>query len=148
VRGELLHGISVPEPNIFLRICTHTQTITISIDLCPPIALHVPTHAHPHHDMCPPMSTHAHPCYSNCIHVFKNCVLCITPTPSLGWIRKIIGRSLSLALVRSASWLAYSLHPRSLTLIWSWMQGCTKLMPTHAHPKSMGIGGHGHGHPM
>jgi hypothetical protein len=37
VRGELLHGISVPEPNIFLRICTHTQTITISIDLCPPM---------------------------------------------------------------------------------------------------------------
>jgi hypothetical protein len=28
----------VVEPNIFLRICTHTQTITISIDLCPPIA--------------------------------------------------------------------------------------------------------------
>jgi hypothetical protein len=31
----------VAEPNIFLRICTHTQIITISSDLCPPM----PTHA-------------------------------------------------------------------------------------------------------
>jgi hypothetical protein len=55
------------EPNIFLRICTHTQIITISIDLCPPIqpiAWNVPIHAHP--------------CYSNCTHVFKNCVMCNT----------------------------------------------------------------------
>jgi hypothetical protein len=52
------------ELNIFLRICTHTQTITISSDLCPPIAWHVPTHAHPF--------------YSNCARVFKNCVMCIT----------------------------------------------------------------------
>jgi hypothetical protein len=27
----------VLEPDIFLRICTHTQTITISNDLCPPV---------------------------------------------------------------------------------------------------------------
>jgi hypothetical protein len=39
-----------------------------------------------------------------------------------------------LASARSASWLAYSIHPRSLTPIWSWMHGCTKPMPTHAHP--------------
>jgi hypothetical protein len=25
-----------------------------------------------------PMPTHAHPCYSKCAHVFKNCVMCIT----------------------------------------------------------------------
>ena len=51
------------EPNIFLWICTHTQTITISIDLCPPMPIH--------------SMTSAHPCYSNCAHVFKNCVICI-----------------------------------------------------------------------
>ena len=28
--------------------------------------------------MCAPLPTHAHPCYSNCAHVFKNCVMCIT----------------------------------------------------------------------
>ena len=36
------------------------------------------TYAHP----CPPIvwyvPTHAHPCYSNCAHVFKNYVMCIT----------------------------------------------------------------------
>jgi len=56
------HHIS-PEPNIFLRICTHAQTITISRDLCPSM----PTHS----------MTCAHPCYSNCAHVFKNRVMCI-----------------------------------------------------------------------
>ena len=54
----------LPEPNIFLRNCTHTQTMTVSSDLCPPM----PTHS----------MTCAHPCYSNCAHVFKNCVMCIT----------------------------------------------------------------------
>jgi hypothetical protein len=44
------------------RICT--QTITISNNLCPPM----PTYS----------MTCAHPCYSNCAHVFKNCVMCIT----------------------------------------------------------------------
>ena len=28
------------KPNIFLRICAHTHTITISIDLCPPMSTH------------------------------------------------------------------------------------------------------------
>ena len=45
------HGCKA-EPNIFLRICTHTQTIPISNDLCPPIAWHASTDAHP----CPPKS--------------------------------------------------------------------------------------------
>ena len=31
------------------------------------------TYAHPYHDKCIPMPTHAHPCYSNCAHVLKNC---------------------------------------------------------------------------
>ena len=53
------------EPNIFLQICTHTQTITISNDLCPPM----PTHS----------MTCAHQYYSNCARVFKNCVMCVTP---------------------------------------------------------------------
>jgi hypothetical protein len=98
------------EPNTFLRICTHTQTITISIDLCPPMLFKL------------------RPC------IQKLCNVYYPPTPSLGCIRQIKGRSLSLASARSASWLAYSLHPRSLTPIWSWMQRCTKPMPTHAHP--------------
>ena len=38
-------AVFVAEPNIFLRICTHAHTITISNDLCSPIALPVPTHA-------------------------------------------------------------------------------------------------------
>ena len=33
-----------------------------------------PNHNHRHR----PMPTHGHPCYSNCAHVFKNCVMCIT----------------------------------------------------------------------
>jgi hypothetical protein len=51
---------------IFLRICTHTQTITITInsDLCPPMPIH--------------SMTYAHPCYSNCVHVLKICEMCIT----------------------------------------------------------------------
>ena len=43
----------------FLQIYTHTQTTPISNNLCPPIAWHVPTNAHP--------------CSSNCAHVFKIC---------------------------------------------------------------------------
>ena len=98
------------EPNISLRICTHTQTIIISIDLCPPMLFKL------------------RPC------IQKLCNVYYSPTPSLGWIGQIKGRSLSLASTRSASWLAYSVHPRSLTPIWSWVQECTKPMPTHAHP--------------
>jgi hypothetical protein len=76
-------------------------------------AQHFPSNLYPytdHNHQQRPMLIHVHSCYSNCVRV------------------------LSLASIRSASWLAYSLHPRSLTPIWSWMHGCTKLMPTHAHP--------------
>jgi hypothetical protein len=38
----------------------------------------MPTHAMTCAHLCPPMPIHAHPCYSNCTHVFKNCVMCIT----------------------------------------------------------------------
>jgi hypothetical protein len=116
---------------------------------CPPIAWHVPTRAHP----CPPMLFKLRPC------IQKLCNVYYPHTPSLGWIGQIKGCSLSLAWARRASWLAYSLHLKSLTPIWSWMQGCTKPMPTHAHlwtitshtcpPKTHGHGhGHGYGHPM
>jgi len=114
-------GHFTPEPNIFLRVCTHTQTIPISNDLCPPMPTHSMTCAHP----CPPLLFKLRPC------IQKLCNVYYPPTPSLGWIGQIKGRSLSLASSRSASWLVYSLHPRSLTPIWSWMQGCTKPMPTH-----------------
>ena len=52
------------KPNIFLQICTHTQTITISSDLCPPMLLKL------------------HPC------IKKLCNVHYPPTPSLGWIRQ------------------------------------------------------------
>jgi hypothetical protein len=123
-RGELPRrgsgqGGCEAEPNIFFRICTYTQTIPIGTNLCPPIAWHVPTHA---------IQIVPNACMK------KLCNVYYPPTPSLGWIGQIKGRSLSLASARSAHWLAYSLHPRSLTPIWSWMQGCTKPMSTHAHP--------------
>jgi hypothetical protein len=114
-----------------------------------PMSIHSMTCAHP----CPPMLFKLCPC------IQKLCNVYYLATPSLGWIGQIKGHSLSLASARSASWLAHSLHSRSLTPIWSWMQGCTKPMPTdahpcppmnnniaHAHPKPMGMGGHGHGH--
>jgi hypothetical protein len=88
----------------------------------------MPTHsmicAHP----CPPMLFELRPCIKNLCNVYY------PPTSSLGWIGQIKSRSLSLTSTRRASWLAYSLHPRSLTPIWSWIQGCAKPMPTHAHP--------------
>jgi hypothetical protein len=92
--------------------------------------IHSMTCVHP----CPPMLFKLRLC------IQKSCNVHHPPTPSLGWIGQIKDRSLSLASTLSASWLAYSLHPRSLTPIWSWMQGCTKSMPTHAHPKPMGMG--------
>jgi hypothetical protein len=103
-----------------------------------PMPTHSMTRVHP----CPPMLFKLRPCIQKLCNVYY-----YPPTPSLGWIRQIKGRSMSLASAWSESWLAYSLHPRSLTPIWSWMQGCTKLMPTHeqyyrthAHPKPMGMG--------
>jgi hypothetical protein len=104
-------------------------------------AQHFPSNLYPypnHNHQQRPMSTHAHPCppmvfkLRPCIQ--KLCNVCYPPTQSLGWIGQIKDHSLSLASARSASWLANSLHPRSLTSIWSWMHGCTKPMPTHAHP--------------
>ena len=81
-------------------------------------AQHFPFKLHPcpHiHDLCPPMPTH---------DIQKLCNVYYPLTPSQSWIGQIEGRSLSLASVRSASWLAYSMHLRSLAR--SLMQGCTK----------------------
>ena len=64
---------SISKPNVFLQICTHTHTIPIDNDLCPPMLF----------KLCP------------CIQ--KLCNVCYPPTPSLGWIGQIKGRSLSLA---------------------------------------------------
>jgi hypothetical protein len=88
---------------------------------CPPMPTRSITCAHP----CPTMLFKLRPC------IQKLCNVHYPPTPSLGWIGQIKGLSLSLASARSASWLANSLHPRSLTPIWSWMQGCTRPVPTH-----------------
>jgi hypothetical protein len=114
---------TVAELNIFFGICTHTQTITIN------------------GDPCPPMLFKLRPC------IQKLCNVYYSSTPSIGWIGQIKGRSLLLASVRSASWLAYSLHPRSLTPIWSLDAGMHK---TDAHPCPPKTHGHGHGykHPM
>jgi hypothetical protein len=38
---DMLGVTKLAKPDIFLRICTHTHTIIIIIDLCPPM----PTHA-------------------------------------------------------------------------------------------------------
>jgi hypothetical protein len=132
-------------PTFFLRICTHTQMITISNDLCSPMPTHSMICAH----SCPHMLFKLRP------YIQKLCNVYYLPTPSLGWIGQIKGPSMSLASTWSASWLAYSLHPRILTPIWSWMQGCTKPMPIHAHPWTITshpcppkTHGHGYGHPM
>ena len=73
------------------------------------------------------------------------------PAYTKSWLdRTNKGRVLSLASARNASWLAYSLHPRSLPPIWSWMHKtdahpCPPIhnniapMPT-LHPKPMGMG--------
>jgi hypothetical protein len=100
-------------PTFFLRICTHTRTITIISNLYPPM----PTHS----------MTCAHPCSSNCAHVLKKlCNVHYPPTPSLGWIVQIKGRSLSLASARSARvFLASKKFDSDLEL------RCTKSMPTH-----------------
>ena len=95
----------------FLRICTHTQTTPINNDLCPPIAWHVPTHAHS--------------CYSNCAHVFKkiNITNSIThniapmPTPAHPWTKyhthahpKPMGRA-GMGMGTQCRALVY-IHPR------------------------------------
>ena len=98
------------KPNIFLRICTHTQTIPISSDLCPPMPTHIMTCVHP----CPPMPTHATQIAPMCSKI----VLCVLPAYTKFWLDQTNKKSfIVLALAHSASWLAYFLHPRSLTPI-------------------------------
>ena len=166
------HLLLPAEPIIFLRICT--QTLTISSDLCPPLVFKLRA------------------------YIQKLCNVYYPPTPSFGWIGQIKCLSLSLASAQSAFWLVYSMHPRSLTLIWSWMQVAqnrtrharhdgecgdlifsasttreywifqwyldspamlsSRLQWSHFFPYQwpcmnnniapMGMGGHGHGHPM
>ena len=96
--------------------CTHTHTMPISSALFPPMPTHSMICAHP----CPSMLFKLRPCIQKLFSVYY------PPTPSLDWIEQIKGRSLSMASAHSAFWLAYFLHPRSLTPIWSWMQGYTK----------------------
>ena len=64
----------------------------------------MPTHSMTCAHSCPPMLFKLRPC------IQKLCNVHYPPTPSLGWIRQIKGRSLSLGSTRSASWLEYSLH--------------------------------------
>ena len=71
------------------------------------------------------MPNHAHPYMLFILrpYIQELCNVYYPPTPSFGWIIQINGHSLSLALAWRTSWLGYSLHPRSLTPIWSGMQG-------------------------
>ena len=108
------------EPNIFLRICTHTHTIPINNDLCPPMPTHSMTCAHP----CPPMLFKLRPC------IQKLCNVYYPPTPSLGWIGHIKCRILSMASAWSASWLAYSLHLE----VWLRLALDARMHKTNAHP--------------
>jgi hypothetical protein len=44
-------------------------------------AQHLPSNLYPypdHNHQQRPIPTHAHPCYSNCARVLKNCVMCVT----------------------------------------------------------------------
>jgi hypothetical protein len=41
-------------------------------------AQHFPSNLYPYPDHNHQEATYAHPCYLNCAHVFKNCVMCIT----------------------------------------------------------------------
>ena len=66
------------------KFCTHTQTITINNDLCPPIPTHSMTWARP----CPPMLFKLRPCIKKLWNVYY------PRTPSLGWIGQIGGLTL------------------------------------------------------
>ena len=103
-----------------------------------PIKLHPCPHID---DMCPPMPHHAlpmptHPCppmlfkLRSCIQ--KLCNVYYPSTPSLGWIGQIKDRSLSLAIIHIPMPTHYNMEA----------------MPTHAHPKPMGMGADGCGRPM
>ena len=113
-------NVFLAEPNIFLRICTHTHTIPINNDLCPPMPTHSMTCAHP----CPPMLFKLRPCFQ------KLCNVYYPPTPSLGWIGHIKCRILSMASAWSASWLAYSLHLE----VWLRLALDAGMHKTNAHP--------------
>jgi hypothetical protein len=65
VRANVASRMSASEPNIFLRICTHTQTITIISDPWPPMSTHSMTCAHP----CPPMLFKLRPCIQKLCNV-------------------------------------------------------------------------------
>jgi hypothetical protein len=59
----------------------------------------------------------------------------ILPAYTKSWLDRTNKKSFNvMGFSPSAYWLAYSLHPRTLTPIWNWMQGCTKPMLNHAHP--------------
>jgi hypothetical protein len=60
--------------------------------------------------MCPPMLFKLHPC------IQKLCIVCYPPTPSLGWIGQIKGRSLSLASLQLYS--GASMERSSLRTPW------------------------------
>jgi hypothetical protein len=124
------------EPNIFLRVCTHIQTIIISSDLCPPMPTHSMTCAHP----CSPMLFKLRPC------IQKLCNVYYPPTSSLGWIGQMKGHSLSLASARSASWLISIF--RASEKFDSDLEVDARMHKTDAHPCPPKTHGHGCGHPM
>ena len=66
------------EPNIFLRICTHTQTIPINSDLCPPKPTHSMTCVHP----CLPMPTHI----IQIAPMYSKIVWCVLPAYTRFWL--------------------------------------------------------------
>ena len=78
---------SKAEPNIFLLNCTYAHPCPHIHDLCPPMPTHSMTCAHP----CSSMLFKLRPC------IQKLCNVYYPPTPRLGWIGQIKGRSLLLA---------------------------------------------------
>ena len=105
---------------------------------------------------CPSAATYAHPCYSNCAHVFKKCVMCIyPPTPSLGlgWRRHTQGwthlngwRWFGALTLESIEWeliqwplpICFAIaHAHPWTIISNPcppMNNNIAAMPTHAYP--------------
>ena len=82
----------------------------------------MPTHSMTRAHLCPPMLFKLRPCIQKLWNVYY------PSTPSLGWIGQIKSRSLSLASVRSASWLAYSEKFDSDLELDTWMH------KTYSHP--------------
>jgi hypothetical protein len=110
------------EPNIFLRICTHTQTITIISNLCPPM---------------PPMLFKLRPCIQKLCNVYAY---------TKSWLDRTNKRLFTVAGFSPERFLI-SIFPASEKFD-SDLELDAGMHKTDAHPCPPKIHGHGYGHPM